>query len=110
MGGNRGFMGFKSNISFLGLFRALKASGHRNLLDRSSGDPRRNFLLRRLISSCRRSRRSSRSIFWRFLVVTTRRNKLCITRQKEGKYIAIAELEETLTMPEGQSIQYLLRE
>jgi hypothetical protein len=37
-------------------------------------------------------------------------NKLCITQQKEGKYGAIAELEEILTMPGGQSIQYLLRE
>jgi hypothetical protein len=35
-------------------------------------------------------------------------NKLCVTRQKEGKYGAIAELEETLTMPGGRSIQYLI--
>jgi hypothetical protein len=35
-------------------------------------------------------------------------NKLCITRQTEGKYGAIAELEETLTMLGGRSIQYLL--
>jgi hypothetical protein len=37
-------------------------------------------------------------------------NKLCITQQKEGKYGAIAELEEKFTTPEDQSIQYLLQE
>jgi hypothetical protein len=110
IGGNHGFMGFKRNVGFFGLLRAFEASGRRNLLDRSPGDPRRNFMLSRLISNYRRSRRSSRSIFWRFLVITTTRNKLCITRKKEGKCGAIAELEETFTMPGGRNIQYLLRE
>jgi hypothetical protein len=89
-------MGFKSNVGFLGLFRALEASGRRNLLDRSPGDPRRNFLGRRLIINYRRSRRSSRSIFWWLFVITTRRNKLCTTRKKKDKYGAIAELKENL--------------
>jgi hypothetical protein len=93
-------MGFKRNIGFLGLLRALVASGHRNLLDRSPSDPRRNLLDRRLISNYRRSRRSSRSIFWRLFIITTRRNKLCTTRKKEDKYGAIAELEEHLRCQE----------
>jgi hypothetical protein len=94
MGGNRGFMGFKRNVGFFGLLRTLEALGRRNLLDRSPGDPRRNFLGRRLIINYRGSRRSSRSIFWRLFVITTRRNKLCTTRKKKNKYGAIAELEE----------------
>jgi hypothetical protein len=93
-------MGFKRNIGFFGLLRALVASGHRNLLDRSPGNPRHSLLGRRLISNYRWSRRSSRSIFWRLLVITTRRNKLCTTRKKEGKYGAIAELEEHLRCQE----------
>jgi hypothetical protein len=93
-------MGFKRNVGFLGLLRVLVASGHRNLLDRSPGDPRCNLLGRRLISNYRWSRRSSRSIFWWLLVITTRRNKLCTTRKKEGKYDAISELEEHLRCQE----------
>jgi hypothetical protein len=37
-------------------------------------------------------------------------NKLCITQEKEGKYGAIAELKEKLTIPEDRSIQYYLQE
>jgi hypothetical protein len=46
-------MGFKRNIGFLGLLRALVASGHRNLLDKSPGGPRRSLLGRRLITNYR---------------------------------------------------------
>jgi hypothetical protein len=93
-------MGFKRNVGFLGLLRALVASGHRNLLDRSPGGPRRNFLGRRLISNYRWSRRSSRSISLRLFVITIRGNKLYTTRKKEGKYSAITELEEHLRCQE----------
>jgi hypothetical protein len=93
-------MGFKRNVSFFGLLRVLLASGHRNLLGRSPGDPRRNFLGRRLVSNYRWSRRISRRIFLRLFVITTRGNKLCTTREKKGKYSANAELAEHLRCQE----------
>jgi hypothetical protein len=89
-------MGFKRTVSFFGLLRALVASGHKNLLDRSPGDPRRNFLGRRLVSNYRWSRRSSHRIFLWLFIITTRGNKLCTTREKKGKYSANAELTEHL--------------
>jgi hypothetical protein len=58
-GGSRGFMGFQRNVGFFGLLQALEVSRRRNLLDRDPGDPRRNFLGRRLIVNCRGNRRSS---------------------------------------------------
>jgi hypothetical protein len=53
VGGNRRCMCFKRNIDFLGLLRAFEASGLRNLLDRSPGNPRRNVWLSRLIDDHR---------------------------------------------------------
>jgi hypothetical protein len=94
-------MGFKRNVSFLGFFRPLGASGHRNLLDRSPGGPRRlhsrlSLLRRRLISNDSLSRRSSRIIPLRLLVITARGNMFYTTRKKESKYSDIIELAEHL--------------
>jgi hypothetical protein len=94
-------MGFKRNVGFLGFFRPLGALGHRNLLDRSPGGPRRlhswlNLLRGRLISNYSLSRRSSRSIPLQLFIITARGNRLYTTRKKESKYSAIAELAEHL--------------
>jgi hypothetical protein len=94
-------MGFKRNVGFLRSFRPLGASGHRNLLNRSPGGPRRlhnrlNFLCKKLISNYSLSIRSSRIIPLRLFVIAARGNRLYTTRKKESKYSAIAELAENL--------------
>jgi hypothetical protein len=55
MGGSRGFVGFQRNFGFFSLLQALRVSGHRNLLYRGPGNPRRNFLGRGLIVNSRRN-------------------------------------------------------
>jgi hypothetical protein len=102
-------MGFKRNIGFLGFFRPLGVSGHRNLLDRSPGGPRRlhsrlNLLRRRLIGNYSLSRRSSRIIPLRLFVITARGNRLYTTRKKESKCSAIAELAEHLRSHEVEEV------
>jgi hypothetical protein len=92
-------MGLKRNVDFFGFFRPLGASDHRNLLDKSPGGPRRlhswlNFLHGRLIRSYSLSRRSSRDIPLRLLVITARGNRFYITRKKESKNSEIIELAE----------------
>jgi hypothetical protein len=100
-------MSFKSNVRFLGFFRPLGASGHMNLLDRSSGGPRRlhgqfNFLCRRRVRGHSLSRRSSHGIPLRLLVVTARGNRFYTTRKKERiaksqnlqKYLRCHEVKE----------------
>jgi hypothetical protein len=97
-------MSFKSNVRNLGFFRPLGASGHRNLLDRRPGGPRRlhsrlNFLRRRFLRSSSSSQWSIRGILLRLFVVAAKGNRLYITRQKEIKNNEITELAEILTMP-----------
>jgi hypothetical protein len=97
-------VGFKRNVGFLGFFPPLGASGHTNLLDRSPGGPWRlhnwlNFLRERLVGNYSLSRRSSRGIPLRLLVITARGNMFYTTRKKESKNSENVELAETLTMP-----------
>jgi hypothetical protein len=94
-------VGFKRNVSFLGFFRMLGASGHRNLLDRSPGGPRclhsrLSLLHGRLISNYSLSRRGSRNISLWLLVITARGNRFYTTQKKESKYSEIIELTEHL--------------
>jgi hypothetical protein len=105
-------VGFKRNVGFLGFFRALGASGHRNLLNRSPSGPRHqhirlNFLSRRLIREYSLSRRNSCSIPLRLLVINARGNKFYTTRKKESKYSAIAELAENLRCHEVEEFNIL---
>jgi hypothetical protein len=99
--GARGLVCFKGNFSLLGFLRPLGTLGHSNLLGRSSGGPWRlhsrfSLLYGRLISNCILSRRSSRSIPFRLLVITARGNMFYTTRKKESKYNKIVELAEHL--------------
>jgi hypothetical protein len=100
-------MSFKSSIRFLGFFRPLSASGHRNLLDRRPGGPRRlhswlNFSRRRFVRSGSSSRRSICGILLRLLVITTRESRFYTTRKKERtaklqnpkKYLRCHEVKE----------------
>jgi hypothetical protein len=102
-------MRFQRNVGFFGLLQALEVSGHRNLLDRGPGDPRRNFLGRGLIINCRGNQRSSCSIFWRLFVFTTSRDKLYTTRQIKDKYSASAELKEHLQCHEIKELDTLFK-
>jgi hypothetical protein len=97
-------MSFKSNVHFLGFFRPLGASGHRNLLDRRPGGPRRlhswlNFLRRRFLMSSSSSRWSIRGVLLRLFVITAKGNRLYATQQKERKNSEIVEPAEILMMP-----------
>jgi hypothetical protein len=106
-------MSFKRNVGFLGFFRPFGASGHRNLLDRGPGGPRRmysqlNLLRRRLINKYSLSRRSSRSIPLRLLVITARGNRFYTTRKKGSKYNDIVELAEHLRCHEVEEFNTFL--
>jgi hypothetical protein len=97
-------MCFQRNIGFFGFPRSLGASGHRYLLDGSPSGPQRlhswlNFLGRRLVNSYSLSRRSSRGIPLRLLVITARRKRFYTTQRKEIKNGKLVELTEILTMP-----------
>jgi hypothetical protein len=97
-------MRFQRNVGFFGFPHSLGASGHRNLLDRSPGGPRRlhswlNFLGRRLVNSYSLSRRSNRGIPLQLFVITARRNRFYTTQRKEIKNGEIMDPAEILTMP-----------
>jgi hypothetical protein len=87
-------MGFKGNVGSFRLLRTLGALSQRNFLDRSSGSlwglhGRLNFLHRGFISSYIFSRRSSGSIpFW-VLVVTSKKakGKRFLHNSKGGKQV-----------------------